>query len=406
MILVLHYFYWCEQSFDAGSPLANLHFFTHWFWSGVDLFFVLSGFLIGGIIIDNRKAPNFVRVFYLRRALRILPAYSLLLIAYFVLRSVLDPVRYVSLFKEMHPNYTDFSFLTFTQNIMSSVAWTIHRRNIVDSFFMGPTWSLSVEEQFYLVVPFLLTLTPRKFWTFLSIVLAGLALLLRLYFPGLPAYVLTPFRMDSLFLGVLAALMIRNVPLKDFLQERKWVLRSVFIVLLALVGWFVVKAKTDFEPWHSTFLGCLFTSFLLLSVIESGSPYLAILRFPPLRFLGLISYGLYLFNQPVLWLAHATFVGGSPPSLKDGFTCLITLGALIVTMVVASLSYFCFERYFLSFGHSISYEKEVKSSAEGIEPYRPSRITSIGTSKVGSEPISEFPCRPDFKDSSDLETEA
>ena len=168
MVLVLHYFYYCEQSFASGSPLEKLHFFTHWFWSGVDLFFVLSGFLIGGIIIDNRKATNFVRVFYVRRALRIVPAYSLLLIAYFVLRSVLDPVRYVPVFQVMYPNVTDFSFLTFTQNICSSVATTIHRRNIVNSFFMGPTWSLSVEEQFYLMVPFLLTLTPRKFWTLLS----------------------------------------------------------------------------------------------------------------------------------------------------------------------------------------------------------------------------------------------
>ena len=122
MVLILHYFYQLSLgSVDNGSLLVHLHNFTHWFWSGVDLFFVLSGFLIGGIIIDNRESKNFLQVFYIRRALRILPAYSLLLIAFYALRSQLDPARFGALSTETPPFFqsSPISLLPRT----SSLVW-------------------------------------------------------------------------------------------------------------------------------------------------------------------------------------------------------------------------------------------------------------------------------------------
>src|SRR5258708_26124148 len=81
MVLILHYFYQLSLgSVDNGSLLGHLHNFTHWFSSGVDLFFVLSGFLIGGMILDNLGSKNFLHLFYLHRVVRIPPALSLLLI--------------------------------------------------------------------------------------------------------------------------------------------------------------------------------------------------------------------------------------------------------------------------------------------------------------------------------------
>jgi peptidoglycan/LPS O-acetylase OafA/YrhL len=366
MVLILHYFYQLSLgSIDNGSLLVHLHNFTHWFWSGVDLFFVLSGFLIGGIIIDNRESTNFLQVFYIRRALRILPAYSLLLIAFYALRSQLDPARFGALFYGNAPIFPEFSYFTFTQNIFLGLAFAMHRDSAI---FLGPTWSLAVEEQFYMVVPFCLLITPRRYWVSLLVGLAILALVLRTLFPEQLPYVVTPFRMDSLFLGVLAALVVRRVSLRALLQERKWILRSAFFLLLVMVVLFVAEGKLVWRAPQYSVLACFYTVLLLIAVIESGSPHLAIFRFPPLRFLGLISYGLYLFNMPILWLFHGLALGARP-SLNSGIACAITLISLIVSIALASISYFFFERRFLSLGHSLRYKKGRKEVDLG-EPQR------------------------------------
>jgi peptidoglycan/LPS O-acetylase OafA/YrhL len=354
MVLIYHYFNLLSFPLAVeGSLLARLHNFTHWFWSGVDLFFVLSGFLIGGIIIDNRESKNFLKVFYIRRALRILPAYSLLLISYFALRSQLDPARFGQLFYGNAPIFPEFSYFTFTQNIFLGLAFATHHDS---NIFLGPTWSLAVEEQFYLVVPFCLMVTPRRCWTTLLIGLAILALALRMLFPDQLPYVITPFRMDSLFLGVLAALVVRQARLRAFLQKRKWILRSAFLLLLIIVGLVVAKGTIEWLATEYTVLACFYAVLILIAVIESGSLHLTIFRFPPLRFLGLISYSLYLFNLPILWLFHG-FVLGVQPSLNSAMAWVVTLISLIVTIVLASASYLFFERYFLSLGHSVHYEK-------------------------------------------------
>jgi peptidoglycan/LPS O-acetylase OafA/YrhL len=354
MVLIYHYFNLLNLPLAVqGSLLARLHHFTHWFWSGVDLFFVLSGFLIGGIIIDNRESKNFLKVFYIRRALRILPAYSLLLISYFALRSQLDPARFGQLFYGNAPIFPEFSYFTFTQNIFLGLAFATHHDS---NIFLGPTWSLAVEEQFYLVVPFCLMVIPRRCWTTLLIGLAILALALRMLFPAQLPYVITPFRMDSLFLGVLAALVVRQATLRAFLQKRKWILRSAFLLLLIIVALVVAKGIIKWLAAEYSVLACFYTVLILIAVIESGSLHLAIFRFPPLRFLGLISYSLYLFNLPILWVVHG-FVLGAQPSLNSAIACVVTLVSLIVTIVLASASYLFFERYFLSLGRSAHYEK-------------------------------------------------
>src|ERR1700676_1165017 len=120
--------------------------------TGVDLFFVLSGFLIIGILIDNRESPNYFTTFYIRRALRILPPYLILLAGFWLCVSEAGG-RLPYYFDRQLPLW---SLLTFTQN------WVMASLNTMGAMSIGGTWSLAIEEQFYLFAPALILLLPLR----------------------------------------------------------------------------------------------------------------------------------------------------------------------------------------------------------------------------------------------------
>ena len=154
-------------------------------WSGVDLFFVLSGFLIGGILLDVRESPNYFRTFYGRRFYRIVPLYYLWIGAYFVIAlfgSSRFPWRSIPVYLLFLQNYTKID------RAVIAVAW------------LGALWSLAIEEQFYLIVPTVVRFLtkPRLLLMLYSAILCApvFRILLYEYLPGHPAapYVLTPCR--------------------------------------------------------------------------------------------------------------------------------------------------------------------------------------------------------------------
>ena len=163
-------------------------------WTGVDLFFVLSGFLIGGILMDNREATNMFSVFYARRILRILPLYALT----------------IALFQLFGPPASLWPYLTFTQNMVWAAdghwgpTWT------------GVTWSLAVEEQFYLVLPLIVWCIRPTLLPIVVVALCCIAPVARwvcaewLYPSHYASYLLMPCRMDALFGGVLVAWFVRR----------------------------------------------------------------------------------------------------------------------------------------------------------------------------------------------------
>ena len=149
MVLVWHYI--TVPFSESSSPV--LRFLSHvtlQSWSGVDLFFVLSGFLIGGILIDAKGSEHYFRTFYIRRAFRILPIYVVACLAYFpVSRWALSGFQ-----GTMKPAMPWYIYATFTQNFwLASGRWHVWR---------SPTWSLAIEEQFYVTLPLLIFLVPAK----------------------------------------------------------------------------------------------------------------------------------------------------------------------------------------------------------------------------------------------------
>ena len=216
-----------------GTALSYSLVFGRLAWSGVDLFFVLSGFLIGGILIDARYATNYFRVFYTRRLFRIVPIYATILLIFPAI-----------LFAAQWAHCGDFSWLTsglapaycywtFTQNIWMALT------NSLGANALGITWSLAIEEQFYLTLP--LVIRFRSSHGRLILVLAGICFApiirtaIHLFWPHnqLAGFLLMPCRADALLLGVLAAMLLRNAVWRERIQRSNWFFAISFPILLA-----------------------------------------------------------------------------------------------------------------------------------------------------------------------------
>ena len=221
LVLLFHYIS-IEGLTKTGSWSFILQRIVIMGWTGVDLFFVLSGFLIGGILIDARGSPTYFKTFYVRRFFRIIPVYYLWILGYVLLVSM------GGAFVRAHSHsgavlqvgqaiYAHFLFL---QNL-----GFIHVSGLTGAWF-SHTWSLAVEEQFYLVAPLVIWfLSPRRLFIFLAVIVAGVPLLrfcLLQYFHAAPwlVGVVMPTRADSFAVGMLAAILWRNASVRARLATR------------------------------------------------------------------------------------------------------------------------------------------------------------------------------------------
>ena len=175
-------------------------------WSGVDLFLVLSGFLIGGILLDAKDSPRYFTTFYLRRAYRILPIYGVV-VGIYSLRYLPVSVLHSWAGSAAIPFG---AYPTFTQNFWMA------SRGTFGPVSMAVTWSLAVEEQFYLTAPLIVRRLSRKRLVYMLAAIVFLAPILRVLLvftfhqDCLAAYVLMPCRADALCLGMLSAILVRD----------------------------------------------------------------------------------------------------------------------------------------------------------------------------------------------------
>src|SRR5215469_7550470 len=162
-------------AFHSRAPFLNtseipfsLFQFLGLGWSGVDLFFVLSGFLITGILLDTRRAPGYFRVFYARRALRIFPLYfAYLLLILVVLQGIFVVFVRTNPWQHVNP----LLYLTYSMNWVSGL----------DDQWLGHLWSLAVEEQFYLIWPAAVWFCSRRSLPWVCIAMATAALAFRIW---------------------------------------------------------------------------------------------------------------------------------------------------------------------------------------------------------------------------------
>jgi peptidoglycan/LPS O-acetylase OafA/YrhL len=314
--------------------------------SGVPLFFALSGFLIGGILLDQRESPRFFSAFYWRRAGRILPLYVTTVVAFFALRAALprlvDAPGYDRLLGEALPAWT---YATFTQN------FAMAERATWQPDWLMVTWSLAIEEQFYLVLPLLVRfLSPRVLFA----LLAGMVVTAPLWRAGTTdlGVVLLPMQADALLLGVFAAWGLRTPAVRAWLSRAWPLLRGALVVLLIGLG---AYAGSAFVPDHGspvwTVLAWTYALIVLLAATGESGPLERLYTARWLRALGRWAYGIYLIHTPILGLAHAK-VFGRPPSFGSGREVGVTLAAAAVAIGLAALSWRFFERPLVDWGRA------------------------------------------------------
>ena len=290
-----------------GAPLL---------WCGVDMFFVLSGYLITTILVKSKDKTGYFATFYRHRAFRIFPAYYLAItLAVLLLGTAVSPALPWA--------------LTYTSNI--------HRALYAEDGALTPLWSLAVEEQFYLLWPLALWLCPPRYRERMIIVLIALAPVLRvvthLLIGRTAASTLLFCRMDGLLLGALVACIAWRGGLQK-ISRPALIALAPSGALFALLAYFIPHESIAYSVFvyqaGSFFFGCV----LVVVLTHRLKRFQALLQLRVLVYIGTISYSLYLLHMPALFYLRTHFDND----------VVIALIAFFATFAIASISWRFVER--------------------------------------------------------------
>jgi peptidoglycan/LPS O-acetylase OafA/YrhL len=367
---------------------------------GVDLFFILSGFLITGILYDAHDKPNYFRNFYMRRVLRIFPLYyGVLALIFFV--APLVPLLWGPTLDHLVESQAWAWLYAVNINVARHGEWSLS--------YINHFWSLSVEEHFYLFWPlvvFLLARRPRALIA-VSLGLSLCATVARLT-GSLMGYwfatgVLTPFRLDGLALGAFLAVAARQPGgLERLVQALPRVIIFVGRLFAASVAWTRPSSRQGMEllgAVRPALILMLLACLLMWAVIApERSAISRFFRSRPMVFLGTYSYGLYVYHHFISYylsanrteLEVARWLG----SHGTAVAVQATLGAS-VSLALAYLSYELIEKRFLRL-------KRLFQTANEPAPYssRPSAPSFLEAHAV-VQGAGFVPTPPRFDDSSD-----
>jgi peptidoglycan/LPS O-acetylase OafA/YrhL len=361
ILCVIYWHYICCLADQNKSPVVqSLRSLGQVSWAGVDLFFVLSGFLIGGILVANKEAPNFFRVFYLRRSLRVFPLYYFWLLLFVLVRPILGN-GFPWLMKDpLHLGW----YATYSQNFGYAL-----RNSWGGSNWLDITWSLAVEEQFYLLLPLLVFFLGRRSLAVLSVAVIASAPFFRYFLVQsnhtLGAMVLLPARWDDLFLGVLGALFLSRKDAVEKCQRHPILIQILFFDLLSFNIFWLRDPSIWRWPWLASLQTSLLGAFgLSMIFVALFAPWRAIFRARWLVWMGAISYGVYMFHQGISGLVQGIFHNPIPYLLTFNDLGLVSI-SLALSLTLAYLSFRYFESPLIRFGHRFHYWPHRSSTSSG-----------------------------------------
>jgi peptidoglycan/LPS O-acetylase OafA/YrhL len=350
-IVVWHNAALTGPGFGSGAVAGLLNLAANLGWMGVQLFFVLSGFLITGILLDEKGAPHQFRNFYMRRSLRIFPLYYAVLIFAFMILPALGSSPAWSIVDTSR----EIWYWTYLDNWVVSIEG--------GGGGLSHFWSLAVEEQFYLLWPFAVIMLRRRAlfgMCLLLIASAPLARVLMIQYDfelaKSAAYEFTIARWDALGMGALLAMIVRHRP---------WLERTIAsapLVTCGVLGYMVlyIALNHNFAPvehgiaaFNQSVAALMFAIVLFNGIFPAGdrlSRWQTLLQRPALRHIGKYSYAIYVFHFPIvvgfvpLWEKYFAKYHQLHPSLDTvGRVC----AAGISSYLLSRCSWYFLEQPFL-----------------------------------------------------------
>ncbi len=347
MVAVFHF----SAVFDAHGPFRILRAIAIPGWSGVDLFFVLSGYLITGILLDAKTSPDYFRRFYIRRILRIFPVYYVALLFCFTFgRGLLLPAGEGDW-------RAGLAYVFHVSNWLSLGAAELPNLNHF--------WSLAVEEQFYLVWPFAVYFLRRRDLVRTGVLLMVLAPALRFILLIVAGqgpdvlriiYVLTPARADTIAFGALMAVAARDRACRRFFMSHAN--RIILGSAALLTAYFVFRVKLRLNSPLSltlvySILAVMYGLVVFRASESSGSSELSqrFLRASPLRLAGRYSYAAYVIHYLLLAVTLPWFQSAAP-HWQQMLAIPYVAGGITATFLLAALSWHVMEKRILDWASS------------------------------------------------------
>lgn len=359
LIVMFHHF---TPAISGGAMTRRFLEVAHTGWLGVDLFFVLSGFLITSILLRTRNNEDYFRNFYGRRTLRIFPIYYLTLTLLFVgiplamrlpiLSQVVAEV-FGPIVKQLPGLIRDQGWL-WLYGTNFKIAAEGERWGAVNHF-----WSLAVEEHFYMVWPLVVWLASRQTLLRICVALMIAAPMMRagVMLAGLDpviAYVLTPCRLDSLACGgLVAALILEPNGPRVWARRLSWVCVPAILAIVAIC---LKYHRFDRRDLMTTVLGysavslISVTIILQLSRLNKSTRLHRVIANPVLQSFGKYSYGIYLLHPFFIPLSIAILPWTTLATLTGSYLAAIlihAIGAIGIAWCVGWMSYHAFEKHFL-----------------------------------------------------------